>query len=76
MIALTSALLPVANGPVELLKMSAAVGRAKVTLLGKVRVLLPTWPDTLPKEAWVLTVSWFEEYWEKTGRVCEQGRDG
>lgn len=69
MIALTSALLPVANGPVELLKISPAVGLPKLTPLGNVRVLLPTSPETLPKEAWVLTVSCWEEYWEKTEMV-------
>ena len=52
-----SALLPVANGPVEQLKMSADVGFAKSHPLRKLRLPSePTWPVTLPKEACVSTV--------------------
>jgi hypothetical protein len=49
MIAFVSSLEPVAKGPVEQPKMSRAVGFWKVmVLLAYERVLLVTWPATLP----------------------------
>lgn len=67
---LASMLLPVANGPVEQLKMSLALGFANVAApLLKLRFPFEsTWPTTLPYDAWVLIVKGLEVYVDQTIR--------